>query len=50
MKTINLNSENQKEVFLKDYTDKNKIRLVKFTSERIDTFPQFIGFVWDFTN
>lgn len=48
MKTISINSEEQKEVFLKDYTGKNKIRILKFTSERMDTFPQHIDFIWNF--
>jgi hypothetical protein len=47
-KIICLNSENQKEIFVKDFTHKNKIRIVKFTSERIDTFPQCIDLIWNF--
>jgi len=48
MKSITLDFDNQKEFFLKDCTNKNKIEIVRFTSQRLDTFPQFIDFSWHY--
>jgi hypothetical protein len=50
VKSIHLNYNGQREVSLKDHTTSNSIRIVKFTSERLDTFPLFIEFIWNYPN